>query len=425
MRGGWVAYLMRERHVKITVGIGVFVVMAAIYTVSIPNRFNTKYENRRFFDSDGEFITRQFRQGTTFTHNDHLLYHVLATVLYRNAPAIPGLAQDPVPVHKVLSVTAGALGVMFLYFAGLAVGARPVASVATALLAGGCAGWWFFSATIDTYMPSLAASCFALWAALEFLRAPRLRWVLALGVGAALAFLFRTDGFLLAPLGIVLFADRKRFWQNASVLAAVVAVLGFGGYALLARRFYDVPLSKVADWALHGTKRPEAREKIWGVGKNLAWPHFQRVIANHAVYTILMPHVEKTAEVRALRRYVRPRYLGPAVLVLAASGAGFTALGLGARSNGRLSKPDVVIPRGYLLALAALWLLPRIIFYTWWNPYEAFLFAVMSIPAWWLVWISAPARWPSRRWVLGLVWLSAAAIWAHNYVWMIRPFRAL
>lgn len=411
---------MRSKIVqKHAVAIALFLILGWIYSISIPDRFNTVYENRRFFDSDGEFITRQFRQGKTFTHNDHLLYHVLATVLYRNAPFIPGLVQDPVAVHKPLSVVAGSVAVVFLYYAGLALGASTGMAVAGALLAGGCAGWWFFSATIDTYMPSLAASCLALWAILEWVRAPRIAWLLTAGVGAGLAFLFRTDGFLLAPLGLALLAHRTTFWRNAAILAAVVALVGAGGYVWLAQRFYNVPPAKVADWALHGMKRPEAkREKIWGVAKNLTAKNFRRVIANHVFYTVLIPHVEGTADTKTMRHYLRPRALAPLLLYLGATGWGLAGW---ARRMFASSSASAALIAG----LALMWILPRIIFYTWWNPFEPFLFAVMSIPGWWLLWISGAASLSNSRWYPVCFWAACFGVWMHNLYTMILPFNAL
>ena len=77
-----------------------FVAMLSVYGYSVPGSFNTVEENRRFFDSDGEFITRQFRQGRTFTHNDHLLYHILGKWLFTHAENIPGIRKDPVSSHK-------------------------------------------------------------------------------------------------------------------------------------------------------------------------------------------------------------------------------------------------------------------------------------------------------------------------------------
>src|SRR4029434_2761850 len=39
----------------------------------------------------------------------------------------------------------------------------------------------------------------------------------------------------------------------------------------------------------------------------------------------------------------------------------------------------------WVLALVAAWIVPRVAFYCWWDPYDPFLFAVMSLPGVWLI----------------------------------------
>ena len=101
--------------------VGAVVLTAAagsVYWVSVPTEFNVVRGNRSFFDSDGEFITRQFRQGRTFTHNDHLLYHLAARAFHDGAAERLPARRDAVRVHKLLSVGAGALGLGLLFVIG-------------------------------------------------------------------------------------------------------------------------------------------------------------------------------------------------------------------------------------------------------------------------------------------------------------------
>ena len=73
------------------------------------------------------------------------------------------------------------------------------------------------------------------------------------------------------------------------------------------------------------------------------------------------------------------------------------------------------------------------IFYTWWDPYDPFLFAVMSAPALWLVFIlylkgSSRASGGSSRADVARLWVGCAVValvWAHNLAHMILPLRAL
>jgi hypothetical protein len=186
-----------------------FIAFVAIYSVSVPGKFNTIYESRKYFDSDGEFITRQFGQGKIFTHNDHLLYHLLGKSIYKAIPALED-SEDYVTPHKAMSVFFGALGVVFFYIFGLLITKRFIISLLSALLFAGTAGWWFFSATIDTYIPCLSVSIPVLGLATLALHGRNTRLIsLVIGALAGLAFLFRTDSILLVFMGVYLINNRE------------------------------------------------------------------------------------------------------------------------------------------------------------------------------------------------------------------------
>jgi hypothetical protein len=85
------------------------------------------------------------------------------------------------------------VGVATLYLGGVWLGGDPRAALASALLVSGMAGYWFFSATIDTYIPSLWAATVALLFALKCLRDQNLVDYGWLSLAASVAFLFRTD----------------------------------------------------------------------------------------------------------------------------------------------------------------------------------------------------------------------------------------
>ena len=84
--------------VLVALSLVMFTVLVGVYWISVPHEFNTVRENRRFFDSDGEFITRQFREGETFTHETHLLYHVIGSELYQ--VFLPFERGWPVVIHQ-------------------------------------------------------------------------------------------------------------------------------------------------------------------------------------------------------------------------------------------------------------------------------------------------------------------------------------
>jgi hypothetical protein len=407
--------------------VPLFLAALLVYAYSVPASFNTRYENRAFFDSDGEFITRQYRQGSTFTHNDHLLYHVLAKLAVRAAGIAADGAPDIVGGHLALSVFFGALGIATLYLGGLWLRGDARAALAAALLAGGTAGYWFFSATIDTYVPHLWAAIVALLMALKCLRDQRVADYGWLGLAASLAFLFRTDAALLATLGIVAFADRPPFaraLRRLGLCAGVVAVAGFGGYALVANLEYGVAPADLFRWMLGFGARPEVAKGTWGTLANFSPGNLHLTALNHLSYAIVIPGIERTRSAAALANYAA---LGAGLaswLVWAAAGLAMAAAL--ARDAARPGARET----GWILALAAAWIVPRIAFYCWWDPHDPFLFAVLSVPAIWLaafafaVRPAADARASGPRWRWILVLLLAIALWLHNAIHLIGALRA-
>jgi hypothetical protein len=424
-----------------------------IYNNSVPGRFNTEYRNRRFFDSDGEFITRQFSQGKTFTHNDHLLYHVLGRLLHDHAGRIPFVAPNSVSAHKTLSVVAGALGVTLLFLFARRILGRSFPALATALWIGGCSGYWFFAATIDTYLPNLCASILALGMALKCLRDQRISSYTLLGAAMGLAFLLRTDSFLLASLILVAVpGSRDRIFARLAACAAAGTLVSLAGYALLAHVFYRVPAGNLVAWALGHVNRPEAA-KEWGVMSNLTPQNFRLAALNQSLYGVILPGlygVQSTHVTTALGTVKTGEPVLWAYLAFMAIAGGRVSRGVWRELKHR-SWSSVI-----LAALAATWFLSRTWFYVWWDPKDPFLFAVLSLPALWLLLLlfvneppphqiqnppSNPEWWGAGCWKSGagpnlcsrirqdgtglLVLFMAILIWIHNLLAMIVPLRAL
>jgi hypothetical protein len=405
------------------IAVVLFITFWVVYFTSVPSSFNTQYENRRFFDSDGEFITRQFFLGETNTHNDHLLYHLLARGLHNLTDTPPVQHYDSVSQHRWLSITAGALGVVILFLFGKRIGASTVGALAASLLIGGCAGWWFFSATIDTYLPHLASATAALGFALLALERQRLRHYAYFGVCMGLAFLLRTDGFLLVFLGVVAFADGwKRALQRLALCAATGAVTGLLAYAVLAHVFYGVPWADVSSWALSHTDRPGIKRHQWGNTANINRDSVTLALANQSVYTVILPGLEMTRSPHVVTLFQNNAQAFTVLLL-------YLILVFGAMV--RL----VWRRRWWWLALILLWLVPRTLLFSWWDPGEPFLFACLSLPALWVLlldFVVQPSksansstvvrnRYASVR--IGFVILISAVIWWHNYYIMIEPLR--
>jgi hypothetical protein len=397
-----------------------FLFFLPVYWLAIPPAFNSVYENRRFFDSDGEFIVRQYRQGKTYTHNDHLLYHVAAGWVQRGSERLPAaLHVDALTVHKAFSAAAGALGVALLYLFGRCLSAGAGTALAAAAALGGCAGWLFFSSTVDTYMPCLAACIAALGTALLYPGAPSPRRAAALGACMGLAFLLRTDSILLAPLGLVVLAAGNRRAGAAAALVAAGLVVAAAGYAILAHTVYDVPFARLADWAIGSMSRPEAQvESVWGRSGNLTPGHLRLALTNQALYSVLMPNVLLTRDANFFRIYSGWGWLTLVAYLVLAAAAGLLWTG---RARKACRQRDWAGVAPYALALA--WVLPRTVFYAWWDPHDPFLFAVMSLPAIWMILLygrlAVPASWGRRAdWALAAL---ALGIWIHNAWFLLRP----
>ena len=238
--------------------------------------------------------------------------------------------------------------------------ADPRASLASAVLLGGTAGYWFFSATIDTYIPHLWAAMVALLLALKCLRDQHLVDYGWLGLAVSVAFLFRTDAALLATLGIVAFADRptpSRACCRLGMCAGVVVVIGFGGYALLANVFYGVAVENVFSWMLGFGARPEVSKGVWGTIHNLTAHNLFLTMLNHLGYAVVIPGVENTRSIRAFDHYAA---LGPGLIswmVSLVTGV-VMAFGLAATAT----RKDAGHVR-WVLALVAAWIVPRVAFY--------------------------------------------------------------
>jgi hypothetical protein len=399
-----------------------FLLMIPVYHNSIPARFNTAYNNRCFFDSDGEFILRQFDQGKTFTHNDHLLYHITARWLYTHADRLPLVKPNPLKIHKQLSVVAGAAGVALLFAIGLMLTGRTLPSLLTALFTGGCAGYWFFAATIDTYLPSLVFCILSLGFGLRALQRHRLVDYAGLGTAMGLAVLFRTDAILLGTLGLVALIATRQKPAGWITCGGFFLIVGIGGYAALAHHYYHVPWLQVPAWAAGHANRPETLQAQWGALRNLGGPALAATALNHTLYTVLLPGVSATRSASFIPAFTATAG-GTAALAIYLLVMGGALLRCAWKSA-----TDRLASGAWLIAI--LWVATRVVFYCWWDPKDPFLFAVLSLPAWWLILTTSitrnthglPQTKKSSRGTMALALLTLA-VWGHNAVNLIYPLQ--
>lgn len=417
----------KDLLIHIAIATALFAVSLVIFNNSIPKRFNLKPENRKYFDSDGEFITRQFREGKTFTHNDHILYHVMGKFLFDHSPAV-GIKQNYVTPHKVLSVFFGALGVMLFYVFGAMITKRQILPLVCALFAGGTAGWWFFSATIDTYIPCLSVSIPVLGCAVLCLKKESYAYSIAIGAMAGLAFLFRTDSFILMFMGIYLLKIRGNGGNHLLSVIIPGVIIGIAGYVILAHVCYGVDFNPVNmfKWAMGSLQRPEAvQEKIWGKPENITPYNGALLFVNQLMYTIVIPGLMKTRGADFYMRYVKGGWI-PLIIYMSALAVAIYHITMRVKKN---SSNDNKLPL-YIVLLSATWFVTRWIFYTWWDPFDPFLFAGMAMPAIWLTLLtgfhyaletSATRKIEQGYWLL--IGTATLAVWLHNIYYMIGPLR--
>jgi len=398
-----------------------FLLMIPVYYNSIPSRFNTVYNNRCFFDSDGEFILRQFGQNKTFTHNDHLLYHITARWLYTHASHLPLVKSNPLKIHKQLSVVAGAAGVALLFAIGLFLTGRMLPSLMAALFTGGCAGYWFFAATIDTYLPSLVFCILSLGFFIKALQRQHLADYAGMGAAMGLAVLFRTDAVLLGTLALIALAAARRRTAGLVVCGGVFLMVGVAGYAMLANHYYGIPWLQIPAWAAGHVNRPETVQAQWGTMHNFTGATLGVTALNHVLYAILIPGVNATRTAGFLSTPATITALAIYILI-----AGTALL----RCVWKSRQDRLVFCS---LMAAVTWLVTRVFFYCWWDPQDPFLFAVLSLPVWWLILIMSIGRRPAAapqpaagsRWETIALTLLAITVWSHNAINMIQPFRHL
>jgi hypothetical protein len=410
-------------HALIT--LVVFASFLAIYKTSVPAGFNARYENRRFFDSDSEFIVRQFAQGKTFTHNDHLLYHILGKAIYDHSATLKA-EKNAIAPHRFLSYASGAAGVALFYLFGALITGKCVLPLLCAVFAGGTAGWWFFASVIDTYIPSLCLSIPVLGVAVLSLGKATVCRSALIGITAGLAFLLRTDSVLLAVMGVYLLKDRKRMVVNGLAVLIPGAITGVLGYALLAHIFYDVAMdpSTLWQWACGSLQRPEAVAKsIWGTAANLTPFNASVIFVNQLFYAIVIPGLEKTRNPAFYAQYVKGGWI-PLCIYVCGLGMALYQHFIRIRADRRQSNTAST----FVLVIAGLWFFSRMLFYTWWDPFDPFLFALMSLPAIWLILLTgfdyALERLPAGKgrmacWIL--LGLMTLAVWMHNAYYLIVP----
>ncbi len=405
---------------QISGAIAFLACIGIVYWFSIPLDFNLKYEGRKFFDSDGEFIIRQYLQRKIFTHNNHILYHFLAAKAC-DALGCGDNAHAIAAVHKSFSVAFGVLGVATVLFSYWWWLGRFLPALATALFLGGSASYWFFSASIDTYVPHVAIALITVWLSLLALRSDR-HWIyIALGLAIGVAFLLRTDGALCGVLAVVAIAHKGGRWTRLLLCAVSGAAIGVIGYTLIAILHYHVAPTELVPWALGHLDRPEVGSGVWGSVSNLSASSLWLIFLNTFLYSIFIPGIEATRSSDFILHYreLVGGLLVPGLWVFTAAWAVVSQFGARRRDREGM----------WLIGVAGIWFVPRIVFYTWWDPFDPFLFPILSLPSLLLLILALLGRYRCAHErarssaSVGLVSVLALLVWLHNGFYLIMPLR--
>ena len=227
-------------------------------------------------------------------------------------------------------------------------------------------------------------------------------------------------------MGVYLLKDSKNMVVNGLAVLIPGAIVGILGYALLASIFYDVAMDPATlwQWARGGLQRPEAAaESIWGTASNLTLFNASVVFVNQLFYTIVIPGLEKTRNPAFYAQYVKGGWIP---LCIYAGGLGFALYQhfISIRADRRMKNTGST----FVLVIVGIWFFSRMVFYTWWDPFDPFLFALMSLPAIWLLLLTgfhyAQERLPAGKRRMGcwcLLSLMTLAVWLHNAYYLVIP----
>lgn len=379
------------------------------------------------FDQDSVHLVGALADGVRYPWNPqhHLLFHTAAAAA---DALLPGSRRDPpaaIGLLRWLPALAGLAWLLALRVLLVRAGLGPWRRLVLLTL-GGCsmAAWGGF-ALIETY--ALAMPFFML-----YLVAMHARLAPAAGGGGRILLVAALAGCawarielagLVALTALLLAHPRLRGRRRALAAdlaaAALVVVAGLTGLAML---YLDAsPRKALRKLAARGDRASLAAAV--GRPENLAPGHVLRVGRAAAVYAFLMPAggAAREADVAGesrVRYFAEPlrNFLGRPWR-LAALGAVLVALATAA--VGMLRRAAAGDPFAALLAV--LWA-AGLLFYTWFNPHEPYLwiqpFAALTVAGL----ARSAAALPRRAWA-GLAGI-AVLVAVHNAIWFREAFRA-
>jgi hypothetical protein len=292
----------------------------------------------------------------------HPLFHVLSWGVARVLrAALPELELPGTWALKIVSAAGGALALALL-FRALARGSSFLVAGLLVAAAGSTAGFRLYAAVGETYWPALAAQLAVLLHCIEAERARRAIELRPLVGWSVLALLLRQDALLVVPCAAALIAwDRSRGALAARLRAAAgylalsgaLTIAGYGAcygvYALQAA----APVGPL-DWLT----------KLAQTGKWGGFGGLEPLWSTHATHPSAL-RLSLDLTLASWDYGALPWLRGTAPGPTSASALHIAAL---ACSLILVVAPAFVRPSRAALAIAALFFLPRLAFYAWWQP---------------------------------------------------------
>lgn len=364
------------------------------------------------FGQDSTYILHELGAGTPYRYNPqhHLLYHALTEWGYRlvrrgAAPTVEG-AHLFLQVATALTGAAFLIGILVLL---AEIGLSTPRRLTLLLLAGLSVTAWFNFAGFETHGLALWAYAVVLLSVLRVARDRALTVRQAAILAAALVFavLARLDNWRLVPLVALLLplpSIRPARRRLAGALA-LAAALGCTGTLALGKAYFGVPLREVPQRILARQDRRDLRPKLARLA-NLDGPNLTHMGGATAVYTVMMAPGPRTFSAPLDSMLARP--------LSAAALASMILLWL------RVAFPlGQALRRGdpFLWITAAGWV-GSLLFFTWLNPVEPFLWLLEFLPLLVALVGYTLAKADRRTWVF--VTAVALVTAAHNAVsfWM-------
>jgi hypothetical protein len=338
------------------------------------------FEATRFlelFGNDHQWIIQRYHASSPKHHEHHILYHIIGRSV-RHGVWNHLQIRDPVIAFKLVSALFGATGLVLFYFCILKlVLIRGVAQYFTVMF-GISASYFFFSSTIDTYIPAAVTSILVMIFLINCLTNEKQSNYAYLGLAMGLAVLFRLDNVLLIPLAFIpIFQSRKMMLNSAYCLLGLT--MGALAYILFAKYTYNVNYVDFFDWIF--APRVDTATRHLADLENFNLQDFLVVVKNHFLHSIIFEsgfHNPGDQAIFAIGATVK-NILTACFVAITLS---FIALFAFKIFRNSIKITDVY--RNVILILIC-WIVVRILFYLWFNPLQPFLFTVSTIAPVWIL----------------------------------------